>query len=428
MEYLSIENAMKQAKGNVKIRGWVYRERGSNKLRFIIIRDSTNIIQCVFEKDTFQERFEELKNVQIETSIEVEGIIKKDERAPSGFEINATNFKVIGESANFPIQKDQSQELLNDNRHLWLRSRKMNAILKVRSTIFGAIHEYFRSQGFYEFHSPTLQSTQSEGGSDVFEVKYFDTKLYLAQTWQLPAEAGIFSLENIYTIAPSFRAEKSKTSRHLTEYWHAEMEMAWADFDTIISHGEGLLKHVVSKVLETNKKELEFLERELDDLTATASKPFVRMTYTDALKILKEKCNLEVEWGKDLRTVEEDELSKLYNTPIIVTHYPKKVKAFYMKESANDTVLGCDFIAPKCYGEIIGGSQREENIDEIKSRLKEQGEDPKDYEFYLDTRRYGSVPHGGFGLGVERIITWICGLDNIRDSIPFPRTMVRYYP
>jgi asparaginyl-tRNA synthetase len=428
MEAVSIQKAMKQGDGRVKIRGWVYRERGSNKFRFIVLRDSTNIIQCIFDAEVFKEKFEELKSVQIETSMEIEGIIKREERAPSGFELQAQKFNIIGSSENFPIQKDQSQELLNDNRHLWLRSRKMTSILKVRSTVFGAIHEYFRSQDFYEFHSPILQSTQSEGGSDVFEVKYFDTKLYLAQTWQLPAEAGIFALEKIYTISPSFRAEKSKTSRHLTEYWHAEMEMAFSTFDDIINHGEKLLQHVLKRVLEKNKEELSLLERPLEELEISANRPFTRMTYTEALKILKDKCGLDVEWGKDLRTVEEDELSKLYKTPIIVSHYPKKVKAFYMKEAENETVLGCDFIAPSGYGEIIGGSQREERIEEIKSRLRAQGENPDDYGFYLDTRKYGSIPHGGFGLGVERIITWICGLDNIRDAIPFPRTMLRYHP
>ena len=427
MEAISIQKAMNIGEGRVKIRGWVYRERGSNKIRFIILRDSTNILQCIFEKDKFED-FETLKSLQIETSIEIQGIIKKDDRAPSGFELKAEKYQVIGTSDHFPIQKDQSQELLNDNRHLWLRSRKMTSILKIRSTIFGAIHEYFRNQEFYEFHSPVLQSTQSEGGSEVFEVKYFDTKLYLAQTWQLPAEAGIFSLEKIYTIAPSFRAEKSKTSRHLTEYWHAEMELAWSTFDELISHGEALLKHILKVVLEKNKQELQILERDLKELELSANRPFEKMTYTKALEILKTKCDINVEWGKDLRTVEEDELSKLYQTPIVVTHYPKKVKAFYMKESENETVLGFDFIAPSGYGEIIGGSQREENIEKIKSRLVEQGENPANYSFYLDTRKYGSIPHGGFGMGVERIITWICGLDNIRDSIPFPRTMLRYHP
>lgn len=428
MEFVSIAKAMQVKQGRVKIRGWVHRERGSNKFKFIVLRDSTNTIQCVFEKEKLQEKFEELSKIQIEASIEVKGIIKQDDRAPTGFEINVEDFNIIGLSENFPIQKDQSPELLADNRHLWLRSQKMTAILKIRSTVFGAIHEYFRSQGFYEFHSPIFQATQSEGGSEVFQVKYFDTTMYLAQTWQLPAEAGIFSLEKIYTIAPSFRAEKSKTSRHLTEYWHAEMEGAWLNFEDIQQHGIGLLKNIVKNVLEKNANELKLLERNTKSLEMTKNRPFIKMTYTDAIKILKEKANIDVEWGKDLRTIEEDALSKMYDTPIIITHYPKKVKAFYMKESENQTVLGCDFIAPEGFGEIIGGSQREENIEEIKKRLKEQGENPDDYDFYLDTRRYGSIPHAGFGMGVERIISWICGLDTIKDAIPFPRTMLRYKP
>ncbi|MFT4282804.1 MAG: asparagine--tRNA ligase [Candidatus Woesearchaeota archaeon] len=426
MEFKSIKDAMR-SDGKVSVRGWVHRFRGSNKFKFMILRDSSNIIQCVFEREKLGDKFEELSNIQVEASIALSGTIKKDDRAPSGYEINVDEFEIIGLSDKFPIQKDQSPEFLADNRHLWLRSTKMIAILKIRSTVFGAIHEYFRQNGFFEFHSPIFQSTQSEGGSEVFEVKYFDTKMYLAQTWQLPAEAGIFGLEKIYTISPSFRSEKSRTSRHLTEYWHAEMEGAWLDFKDIQDHGENLLKHIVSKVLELNESELKALKRDKEALLPTTKKPFARMTYTESLKILKDK-GFEVEWGKDLRTIEEDILSKLYDTPIIITHYPKKVKAFYMKESEDDTVLGCDFIAPEGYGEIIGGSQREENIDEIKSRLKEQGENPKEYEFYLDTRRYGSVPHAGFGMGVERIISWICGLDNIKDAIPFPRTMTRYRP
>ena len=426
MEFLSIQNAMKK-EGVVSVRGWVHRFRGSNKFKFMILRDSSNIIQCVFEREKLKDKFDELSNIQVEASISLTGTIKKDDRAPSGYEINVDDFEIVGLSDKFPIQKDQSPEFLADNRHLWLRSRKMTAILKIRSTVFGAIHEYFRNNDFFEFHSPIFQSTQSEGGSDVFEVKYFDTKMFLAQTWQLPAEAGIFGLEKIYTISPSFRSEKSRTSRHLTEYWHAEMEGAWLNFKDIQDHGENLLKHVVSKVLEKNVAELEILERNKEVLIPTTNKPFKRMTYTESLEILKKE-GLEVEWGKDLRTIEEDILSKLYDTPIIITHYPKKVKAFYMKESEGETVLGCDFIAPEGYGEIIGGSQREENIDEIKSRLKEQGENPEEYEFYLDTRRYGSVPHSGFGMGVERIISWICGLENIKDAIPFPRTMTRYTP
>ncbi len=431
MTFISIQEAMQQSSGDVSIRGWVHRERGSNKLKFIILRDSTNVIQCVLEKKNFEDKWDDIDRLQTEASMEIIGEIKEDKRAPSGYEIQVSSFKIIGESDQFPITKDQSIEFLADNRHLWLRSRKMSAILKIRSTIFGAIHEYFRSQKFTEYQSPIFQAVQCEGGSELFEVKYFKEKdVFLAQTWQLYAEPAIFGLGNIYTVAPSFRAEKSKTSRHLTEYWHAEAEMVWSTFDEVIQHGENLLKHIFKKVVENNKAELDLLKRDITKLEPIINKPFVKMTYDEALKILKDKCQMEIEWGKDLRTLEEDKLTELYDVPVIVTHYPKKVKAFYMMEDPNnkDVVFGVDFLAPEGHGEIIGGSQREHDLEEIKRRLKEQGEDPLEYEFYLDTRKYGSVPHGGFGLGVERVIKWVCGLENIKDTIPFPRTMERFKP
>ena len=431
IEYVTIQQAMAQGSGEVNIRGWVYRERGSNKFKFIVLRDTTNIIQCVIDKEVVgEDKFKVAKGTQIETSMGITGEIKAEPRAPSGYEVHVKDFEVYCASDTFPINKDQSPEFLLDKRHLWIRSRKMQAILKIRNTVFKAIREYFDKGGFYEFHTPIFQPIQCEGGSSLFKVDYFGEETYLAQTWQLYAEAGIFTLEKIYTISPSFRAEKSKTSRHLTEYWHAEMEGAWLTFKEIQDYGEGLVKHVFGKVLETNINELEILKRDVSKLKPIVEKPFIRMTYTDVLKLLKEKANLDIEWGKDLRTVEEDELSKLHDVPIIVTNYPKKVKAFYMKEDEGDktVVHGYDLIATESYGEIIGGSERESDIEKIKSRLNEEGEDLKNYEFYLDTRRYGSVPHGGFGLGVERLITWICGLDNIKDSIPFPRTIIRYKP
>lgn len=431
IKYLSIQQAMSQGKGKVSIRGWVHRERGSNKLKFIVLRDSSNIIQCVLKRDNLEKQWDQIDKLQVESAIKLTGEIKKDDRAPTGFELQVKNLEIVGTSENYPITKDQSKEFLADKRHLWLRSRKMISVLKIRSTIFSAIDEYFKNEGFYEYHSPIFQAVQCEGGSDLFHVDYFGKKdVFLAQTWQLYAEPAIFGLEKIYTIAPSFRAEKSKTSRHLTEYWHAEMEMAWADFDDIINHGEKLIKHIMSKVLETNIPELEILERDISKLKPTIKKPFIRMTYDEALKILKEKCNLKVPWGKDLRTVEEEKLTELYDVPIICTHYPKKVKAFYMTEDPNNpkVVLGCDFLAPEGNGEIIGGSHREHDIEKVKKRLIADGEKPEEYEFYLDTRRYGSVPHGGFGMGIERIIKWICGLDTIKDAIPFPRTMERYKP
>lgn len=434
-KFISIKEAEKKGHGLVKIRGWVHRERGSSKIKFIVLRDSSDIMQCVIEKEIVgEEKFKIADKIQIESSMEIEGEIHEDKRAPTGFEVKVKDFKVIGWSDTFPIQKDQSIEFLADNRHLWLRSRKMIAMLKIRSTVIGAIHEFFREEGFYEYQSPILQSVQCEGGSTLFKVDYFKEKgVFLAQTWQLYAEPAIFALEKIYTVAPSFRAEKSKTSRHLTEYWHAEMEVAWASFDEIIDYGEKMLKHIVKRVLEERQDELKILERDQKKLEATLHKKFPRITYDEALDLLKEKFKMHIEWGKDLRTEEEDKLSELFDTPICVTHYPKAVKAFYMKEpehskKGHEIVYGVDFIAPEHYGEIIGGSERESDIELIKQRLKEAGEKVEEYEFYLDTRKYGSVPHGGFGCGVERVISWICGLDSIKDSIAFPRTMLRWKP
>jgi asparaginyl-tRNA synthetase len=429
--FLSIKEAMKKGSGNVAIRGWCHRERGSKKLKFIVLRDSTDIIQCVIEKGAVPEQtWIDANSIHTETSLKIGGEIKIDERAPSGYEIAVKQLKIVGKCDAFPITKDQSVEFLADNRHLWLRSRKMTAILKIRSTIFGAIHNYFRNEEFFEYQSPIFQPTQAEGGSDVFKVPYFGDTMFLAQTWQLQAEPAIFSLEKIYTIAPSFRAEKSKTSRHLTEYWHAEMELAWCEFEDLQNHAEALIKFIVNEVLEKNENELKILERDIEKLKPTLKKKFPRMTYDEALDLLAKKANMKIEWGKDLRTIEEDKLSELYDSPIIITRYPKDVKAFYMKEDPKNekVVLGFDMIAPEHYGEIIGASQREESIEKIEENLRKDGEDPKEYTFYLDTRRYGSVPHGGFGMGIERVISWICGLDNIKDAIAFPRTMLRYRP
>ena len=431
LHFLTIADAMKQGSGKVSVRGWVYRERGSSAVKFVVLRDGTDILQCVIKKEAVgEEKFKEADKLQVEASLEMHGTIKEDKRAPTGYELLVESFTVIGWSDAFPITKDQSPEFLLDKRHLWLRSRKMQAILKIRATMFRAFREYFDSDGFLEYHSPIFQATQAEGGSSLFSVKYFDAVTYLAQTWQLYAEPAIFSYEKLYTIAPSFRAEKSKTSRHLTEYWHAEMEVAWASFKDIQDYGEGVIKHMVKAVLEKHRKEFEILGRDPAKLEPSVKKSFPRMTYTEALKILKEKCKTDIEWGKDLRTVEEDELSKLYDTPIIVTEYPAKVKAFYMKQVPGhpEVVQGCDFIAPEGYGEIIGGSARETDLEVLKKRLLDAGEKLDGYDYYFDTRRYGSVPHAGFGLGMERVVSWVCGLDSIKDAIPFPRTPIRWTP
>jgi len=427
---MSIKEAFKKGTSTVTLHGWVYRERKFADKIFIVLRDSSDIIQCVIKQDRIDaQTFKDAESLTIESSIEVTGELTEDKRAPGEYELQVTSLHIIHLAERFPITKDQSTEWLLDQRHLWIRSRKMTAILKIRSTVLGAIHDYFRSHGFFEYQSPTLTPLAGESGSELFEVKYFDETVYLTQTWQLYAEAGIFALEKIYTIAPSFRAEKSKTSRHLTEYWHAEMEAAWCDFKQLQGHAEQLLKHIVKQVLDTNQEELTILERDTTKLAPAIEKPYTRMTYDEALRILKKE-GMDVEWGKDLRTLEEDKLSSLYDTPVIITKYPTAVKAFYMKLDPQnpDVVLGFDVIAPQGYGEIIGASEREEDNEKIISRLKAQGDDPENYGFYLDLRKYGSVPHSGFGMGVERVIAWICGLDTVKDAIAFPRTMLRWKP
>ena len=432
-KFTSISEAIAKGKGEVAIRGWVYRERGSNELKFLVLRDSSDIIQCVLKKEKFKKQWPGIDKLQVETSVEIHGTIHEEKRAPTGFEIQANKINIVGESNNFPINKSLNEELLGDRRHLWLRSRKMTSIMKIRDTVLDAMREHWHKKGFYEYHSPSLLGMQAEGGSTLFRVDYFGKPLYLSQTWQLHAEAGIFALEKIFTIQPSFRAEKSKTSRHLTEYWHAEMETAWENFDYLQDDAEELIKHVVSRVLRERKPELEIIGRDWKKLEATLKKKFPRITYDDALKLLKEKKKISIPWGKDLRTIEEDRLSELFDTPIMVRHYPKIVKAFYMKEvpgmqKGKEVVMGFDMIAPEGYGELVGGSQREESIEKLKKNLRAQGEDPSKYEFYFDTRRYGSVPHRGFGMGVERVISWICGLETIKDAIAFPRTMTRWSP
>jgi len=413
----------------VSLRGWVYRCRSSKNVVFIVLRDSSNIVQCVINKDKVNEKtWEYAEKLLIESSIELEGTVHEDKRAPTGYEISVENLHVVHFADVFPITKDQSPEFLLDKRHLWIRSRKLTAVMKIRSTVFAAIDDFFRSRGFYEVAPPILTPVASEGGATLFEVKYFDDVAYLTQSWQLYAEALIFSLEKIYCNSPCFRAERSKTSRHLAEFYMAEMEVAWAHLDDIIKYGEELVAFIVKRVLENNKEELILLKQDIDKL-AKIKTPFPRITYTEALEILKKE-GVDIEWGKDLRTIEEDILTEGQDKPLIVTHYPKEIMAFYKPRDPNNpkVALCFDMLAPGGYGEIIGGSERDTNIEELKKSLVEQGERLENYEWYLDTRRFGSVPHSGFGLGVERVVTWLCGLDNIKDAIPFPRTMLRKSP
>ncbi len=415
----------------VNLRGWIYRTRSSGNIAFTIIRDSSGTIQATIKRGNLpDDEFEDGKKALIESSIELSGEVKEDKRAPGGCEIKVTDLKIIDFAEAFPITEDQSTEFLLDQRHLWLRSQKLTSIFKIRSTIVGAIHEFFRKNGFYEFDAPVLQPNQCEGGATLFEVKYYDEKTYLSQSWQLYAEAGIYSLEKIYNMGPTFRAEKSKTSRHLSEFWMAEMEAAWMDLYDITEIAKDEIKYILKKVVENNKKDLEDLDRDVEKLDKISKSDFPTITYSEALKILKEKEKLDVEWGKDLRTIEENKLMNHFETPVVVTNYPLEIMAFYKPKDPKDekTALCFDMLAPEEYGEIVGGSQRSTDIEYMKQRLIDMGENVKNYDWYFDLRKYGSVPHSGYGVGVERIVAWICGIDNIKDAIPFPRTVTRFRP
>lgn len=431
VKFLTVKEAMDKGKGKVALRGWVWRERKSNAYAFIVLRDHTGVIQCVIEKDNVSKKiWEDTEKLSIESSIELEGTIKEDKRAPTGYEVHVDKLNVIQFAERFPIVKDQSPEFLLDNRHLWIRSRKMVAVMKIRSTVLGAIHKFFRDKGYIEFTPPIFQPTQAEGGATLFEVKYFKEKTYLSQTWQFYAEAAVFALGKVYDVSPTFRAEKSKTSRHLTEFWMAEMEAAWLKLEDITEIAKEEIRFIIQEVLKNNKEELKILERDVELLEHYAKAKYPTVTYDDALNLLKEKYKTKIPWGKDLRTLEEDKITKHFGVPVVVTHYPTEAMAFYKPpEPDNPKVARCfDMLAPEGYVEIMGGSERSNDVKYMKKRLKDMGEDPKNYEWYFDLRRFGSVPHSGYGVGVERVVAWICGLDNIKDAIPFPRTMLRKSP
>lgn len=424
----------------VELMGWVKRTRGSNKIRFIVLRDSTGVIQCVVKRDAVgDELFEDAKGALIESSIKITGMINVDERADGGHEMVASSVVIVG-SVNperpFPITESAMKaadggetEFLLDNRHLYLRTSRMTTMLQVRSTVFGAIHNYFRDLDFTEYQAPNFVAGAVEGGSTLFEVPYFGRKVYLTQSWQLYAEAAMPALERLYTIAPSFRAEKSRTRRHLTEFWHAEMEVAWATNDEIMSHGEGVVRKIASDLIEYRSDELESIGRDLDLVARYADSPYPRMRYDEAVETLQ-GMGVDIEWGQDLDYSKEKVLTKDFDVPHFLTHYPKIAKPFYHRVDPDEDkyVLCHDLLAPEGYGEIIGGGERTWSEQELLARLDEEGTDKAAYQFYIDTRSYGGVPHGGFGLGVDRVCSWLTGADHIREVIPFPRDSRRVSP
>lgn len=407
------------------IRGWIYRKRKGKNLIFLLVRDSSGFIQCTVKKNSIA--WDEADRLTIESSLKLKGIAKPDSRAPGGYEISVDTISIIGLAEIFPIAKDQSTDFLRDVRHLWLRSRKMNLIMKIRDKVLEFSREFFRNNKFIEVSPPMFISAAVEGGSTLFDVKYFDKTLYLTQSSQLYLEILIYSLEKVYCIAPSFRAEKSRTIRHLTEYWHIEGEWPFANMKNLMDFQESLLTYICEKTLKDCKSELEELKVNIDKLKLVKT-PFPRLTYTESIEILKRN-NTKITWGEDLGYEEEKTIANTFGRPFFIYDYPTAIKAFYCKTHKNnpEIAMSVDMLVPRI-GEISTGGAREDNKELLLKRINTLGLNPKDYSWYIDLRKYGTVPHVGFGLGLERLLVWMLDLDNIIDSIPFPRTTRRFYP
>ena len=409
----------------VTIRGWVYRKREGKQTAFLVLRDASGVIQCTVKADS--QAWSDAEKLTIESSLSLEGLVKQDKRAPGGHEISVAKISLIGLAEVFPISKDQSEEFLRDVRHLWLRSRKMNLVMKVRAQALEAARGFFRSQEFVEVSPPMFITSACEGGSTLFGLKYFDQNMYLTQSSQLYLEILIYSLEKVYCIAPSFRAEKSRTIRHLTEYWHMEAEWPFADMNDLMKFEGELMAHVCREVAEKCKKEFDELGADIAKV-ASVKTPFPKMTYTKALEKLSSK-GLKKSWGEDLGYDDEKVLADEVGKPFFIYDYPTAIKAFYCKTYRDrpEVAMSTDMLVPRI-GEVSTGGAREDDKDLLIKRIRDMGMDEKDYDWYLDLRRYGTVPHVGFGMGVERLVTWMLDLENIIDSIPFPRTTRRFYP
>jgi asparaginyl-tRNA synthetase len=425
----------------ITLKGWVWNIRSSGKIKFVILRDGTGFIQLVIEKNNVDENiFEMIEKLTQESVIEVKGIVvensklKFDKNKPNfnvafiGYEIIVKDLKVLYKTQDYPITpKEHGIDFLLDNRHLWIRSSKQFAILRIRNTVKNSIREFLNKEGFIEFDSPILTPSACEGTTTLFEIDYFGDKMYLSQSGQLYVEAGALAFNKVYCFGPTFRAEKSKTRRHLMEFWMVEPEMAFATLEDIIYLSQNMISYIVSKVLEDNLYELLILERDISKLE-NIRPPFYRITYREAVELLNSK-GISFEFGQDFGAHEETVISESFDKPVIITNYPKSIKPFYMKlDDSKEFVLNMDILAPEGYGEIVGGSQREDDYETLLKRMQEENITIKDYQWYLDLRKYGTVKHAGFGLGIERTVAWICKLDHVRQTIPFPRMLYRYYP
>jgi len=408
------------------LKGWIYNYRSSGSIMFLQLRDGTGFIQCIADKANLKHKWEQLQNITQESSIEITGKIAEHPKHKGEYELHVTGFNIIQIADEYPIsKKDHGPDFLLNNRHLWLRSKRQWAIQKIRNTLILGTYEWMRDHDFTKIDSPILTPNACEGTTTLFELEYFDTKAYLSQSGQLYLEAAIASFGRVFDFGPTFRAEKSKTRRHLTEFWMMDAEAAFIDHKGNMEIQEQLISFIVQKVLKQNMKELEILQRDIEPLKKVAP-PFHCITYEQAIEKLH-SLGSNIKEDDDLGADDETILTKQYDKPVFVEKYPAKVKAFYMKRQG-DKALCSDLLAPEGYGEIIGGSQREDDYDEILKRVKEHKLPREDFQWYLDLRKYGSVPHSGFGFGLERIVAWVCGLKHVRETIPFPRMINRINP
>ena len=425
-----INQLSEHAGKDVELRGWLANKRSSGKIGFLQVRDGSGRVQAVVSRaEVSDESWEAVQSVTQESTVRLRGKVHQDDRAPGGYELHASEVEVLHPSAEFPItKKEHGVAFLMEHRHLWLRSSKQRACLKVRSEVCQAIRDYFYTNGFTLIDSPILTPAACEGTSTLFETDYFDDKAYLSQSGQLYLEPAAAALGKVYCFGPTFRAEKSKTRRHLMEFWMVEPEVAFMEFDGVCDLAEDFLCSLVARVLDRCGEELKVLERDTAKLEGVV-KPFPHISYTDAVERLQAK-GREFEWGEDFGATDETDLVADDDRPLIVSRFPAKIKAFYMEPDPEnpDLVLGLDVLAPEGYGEIVGGSQRMHDLALLEQRIREHDLPREAFEWYLDVRRYGTFPHSGFGMGVERFVAWMCGVSHLRETIPYPRMLDKIYP
>jgi len=430
MPYILISEIPKHLNKEVQLKAWVFNFRSSGKIYFLQLRDGSGRLQAIISKDEVSnEVWDACQKLTIESSVEVLGKVYEDKRSPYGYEMQVKNLKIISTAEEYPIaKKEHGIDFLLDHRHLWLRSERQVAILKIRDEVIWLMREFFRKKGYVMTDTPILTPTSCEGTTTLFSTEYFDEKAYLAQSGQLYLEALAMALGKVYDFGPTFRAEKSKTRRHMMEFWMLDAESSFMRYEENLEFQEELIYYVVSNLINTRKKELEILERNIKPLKKIKT-PFPRMTYSEAVDKLHE-LGSDIKMGDDFGGDDETMLMREFDQPVFITHFPVEIKAFYMQPDPDNPELALcnDLLAPEGYGEIIGGSERIWDLKLLEKRLKEFKLPKKDYEWYLDLRRYGSVPHAGFGIGLERTIVWICGLDHVRESIPFPRLLNRLRP